>query len=292
MRLTHARRRTRPSPGEPLHRSLSPILRRIAHTDSAGNTGGINLYAYVGGDPVNFVDPWGLSEICAPSLWIHSGQPVRDENGNIIGREEGSQLLSTINTCYDFSARNRYDTISFFGGGGGGGGDGRGKEKDSARCRAAAITLRAAHGIRNSDLNHSPANVDSPGQLVGTISTFAGHLAAGGSFSSGAWFHRPSGSYGTFRSWEAGGGLSLGGSNSLFWLEQTTPGGFEGTGVSLAGALLFGGMSAIVARESGSVFDEGTLSFRGSSAGVAGLSGYLRAGGSFEITRTTVSSCK
>lgn len=31
-------------------------------TDSIGQSGGLNIYSYTGGDPVNFTDPWGLSE--------------------------------------------------------------------------------------------------------------------------------------------------------------------------------------------------------------------------------------
>ena len=41
-------------------RFYSPVFRRFLSEDPAGFTGGINLYAYTAGDPVNFMDPFGL----------------------------------------------------------------------------------------------------------------------------------------------------------------------------------------------------------------------------------------
>jgi len=40
-------------------RYYSPIFRRFLSEDPAGLAGGINLFAYTGGDPVNFIDPFG-----------------------------------------------------------------------------------------------------------------------------------------------------------------------------------------------------------------------------------------
>jgi uncharacterized protein RhaS with RHS repeats len=37
-----------------------PRLMRFLTTDPIGVSGGMNIYAYVGGDPVNYVDPYGL----------------------------------------------------------------------------------------------------------------------------------------------------------------------------------------------------------------------------------------
>jgi RHS repeat-associated protein len=41
-------------------RFYSPIYRRFLSEDPAGFSGGINLYAFTGGDPVNLMDPFGL----------------------------------------------------------------------------------------------------------------------------------------------------------------------------------------------------------------------------------------
>jgi RHS repeat-associated protein len=48
-------------------------LGRFGQTDRIGYGGGMNLYAYVGGDPVNFIDPWGLNGCGSPST---EGGPI------------------------------------------------------------------------------------------------------------------------------------------------------------------------------------------------------------------------
>jgi uncharacterized protein RhaS with RHS repeats len=48
------------------HRFYDPETGRYISADPIGLVGGMNLYAYVGGNPVNFIDPMGL-EACSCS---------------------------------------------------------------------------------------------------------------------------------------------------------------------------------------------------------------------------------
>jgi RHS repeat-associated protein len=91
-------------------RAYHPGLGRFMQTDPIGQAGGMNIYAYVGGDPVNMVDPSGLVRSVA-----------RYDNCRNTGRrdEQGRQIM----VCWNNPVGG---DIGVQGGGGipGGGNDG------------------------------------------------------------------------------------------------------------------------------------------------------------------------
>jgi RHS repeat-associated protein len=60
------------------HRFYDPSTGRYISADPIGLAGGINLYAYVAGNPVNWIDPWGL-RTCG---YEYSGNPYEVANGD------------------------------------------------------------------------------------------------------------------------------------------------------------------------------------------------------------------
>jgi RHS repeat-associated protein len=57
------------------HRYYEPGLGRYLSPDPIGFEGGMNLYAYVGGNPVNAVDPLGLTSASVAMRWVPMAVP-------------------------------------------------------------------------------------------------------------------------------------------------------------------------------------------------------------------------
>ena len=93
-------------------RYYSPALGRFVSRDPIGYDGGINLYAYCGGDPVNYRDPEGLDFSVGPSdhPWL-----AFNEDDTLNGLAVGCQAVRYVFTGTLWKPDSRFKASPYYG---------------------------------------------------------------------------------------------------------------------------------------------------------------------------------
>lgn len=113
-------------------RDYDPELGRFLQTDPIGYQGGLNLYAYVGNDPVNWIDPLGLITCDPDQVPVFRPLPP--------GKDPGVVYAPGRYFCANLPAAGGVGG----GGGGSGGGSGNGGGGDKNGDGACAVSPRSS----------------------------------------------------------------------------------------------------------------------------------------------------
>jgi RHS repeat-associated protein len=135
------------------NRWYHPKLGRFLQTDPIGFGGGMNIYGYVKGDPVNFIDPSGLDTWWGEAVVTGSTRPKLSNAAALLGGQNGSYG-------------------GFWGGLGNVGGDGGGEtgipSEETRLCPPTNFTVTGvgpgqADGPDKTAISQEPGNMINPG---------------------------------------------------------------------------------------------------------------------------------